>query len=201
MSKEMKNMDQLANSDYRLLEKIGEYEESYFEDFLLTPDSILHDFLCYQVEMEPGKWCETFDDLPPMELALNGYTFKIGKLDGCAGLCDNESRTITIVSECVDTPRVLLHEMIHAYINILTEGPLFSMSEYLILMLHKNLSEKIKDLDERIVNHAHMISQEDFDRCGWHGILFYLKSLDLDLRLDLPLGTVCGYGRDTETSP
>ena len=192
---------QPTEAEIQLAERYEEYEMAYFEDFTMQPDSILHDFICYEVGDKSGNWHEESYDFPSMELALNDYSFKIGSLDGCTGLCDNESRTITIDPKYVNTQRVILHEMIHAYIHILNEGPLFFMSEYLILMLHKNLSEKIKDLDERIVSHSHMIRQEDFDNCGWHGILFFLKSLDLDLRLDLPLGTVCGYGRDEELGP
>ena len=192
-------MDQLANSDYRLLEKIGEYEEAYFEDFLLSPDSILHDFLCYEVEIEPGKRIETSDDQPPMELYEN-YYFKVDDLDEGGGMCDPKAHTITIDPESIDDPAVILHEMIHAYIDLL-ENKNFLMMDCLLLKLYTNLAAKIPDLEERIIGHSHRIKQEDFDNHGWHGLLFFLKSLDLDLRLGLALGTVCGYGRDTETSP
>jgi hypothetical protein len=176
--------------------KCGEYEQTYFEDFLLEPNSILHDFVCYQVEVEPGKCFETSYDFPDIELWQNGYIFKIDNLDDLAGQCDGKHRIITIDPEYANNPATILHEMIHAYINLFNETFFFRMEEYLLLSLYNDLKMKIPDLDKIIIDHSHMIRQEDFDNHGWHGILFFLKSLDLDLRLDLPLGTVCGYGRN-----
>ena len=106
-----------------LRKKIEEYEESYFEDFTLQADSILHDFLTYQVfDKESGKWFETYDDPPPMKLWENEYDFKVEKLDGIAGVNDIESRTITIDPENTAITTIL-HEMIHAYIHILESSP------------------------------------------------------------------------------
>jgi hypothetical protein len=91
--------------------------------------------------------------------------------------------------------------MIHAYEGIYKQDEWFpvrqSLRDMLTFRLYNHLKPKIENLDERILNHAHSLRQEDIlIRGGSHGILFFLKSLDLDLRLGLKLGTVCGYGRE-----
>jgi len=137
--------------------KIEEYEQLYFEDFTLQPNSILHDLLVYEVTRE-GKTFETSGDLPTdMELGEN-YTFKIKKLKGCAGVCNNRLKTITIDPEYADDPAVLLHEMIHAYIDLFQNSKyaiIATMFECLLLRLYNDLKIKIPDLENRIIEHAH----------------------------------------------
>lgn len=60
-----------------------------------------------------------------------------------------------------------------------------------------DFGSKLKDM--RINKH---LSQEQLAKRikiaqagGNHDILFFLKSLDVDLRCGYTLGTVCGYGR------
>jgi len=175
-----------------------EYEEAFFEDFTLKPDSILHDFLCYETKDASGNWFKYAEDQPDTSLFCyeTPYDIKIADLDGVVSICNTESRTITIDPEYVDDKKVILHEMIHAYIGQF-EGDQFSVFlECLLLRLYNELKTKISDLEGRIINHAHTIRQEDFYDHGSHGLLFLLKSFDLDLRLSLPLGSVCSYGRD-----
>ena len=99
----------------------------------------------------------------------------------------NKKRTITIDPECVNNAAVILHEMIHAYISLFKGDRIVVYKDCLVLCLYKKLIEKIHDLDERIVQHAHAIKQEDFYGHGEHGLLFFLKSLDLDLGLSFHL--------------
>ena len=190
----------MTAEEERLQEKMMEYEEAYFEDFTLKPDSILRDFICFEVKDDSDKWVEIAEDLPDTGLFYCvPYVIKIADLDGAAGEYDIESRTITIGSEYVDDQKVILHEMIHAYINLFENSKyaiIATLLECLLLRLYTELKTKISNLDGRIIDHAHVIGQEDFRGKGAHGLLFFLKSLDLDIRLDLPLGSVCSYGRD-----
>jgi hypothetical protein len=95
---------------------------------------------------------------------------------------------------------VILHEMIHAYERMLLldnsiSGQIFR--DTLTLCLYNSLKPKINDLDIRILDHSHVSRQWRLNNTGgFHGILFFLKSLDLDIRLGVKLGTVCGYGRE-----
>lgn len=68
------------------------------------------------------------------------------------------------------------------------------MKETLILELYKNLFPKLKNLDDIIYNHANISHNSDLrEMGGYHGLLFMLKSLDLDLRLNNDLFTIFGY--------
>jgi len=187
-----------TEEEKKLWEKAWEYEETYFEDFTLKPDSILHDYLCFQVQDDSGNYFETNYDLPDMNIYSNNYIIQVADLDGgFNGECNTESRIITITPKHIDRPEVLLHEMIHAYLDLFDKNRIAGIKEYLLLHLYSDLKTKISDLDKRILSHAHMISQEVFDSLNTHGILFFLKSLELDIRLNLPLGSVCSYGRDS----
>jgi len=187
-----------TEEEKRLWEKVAEYEDAYFEDFTLKPDSILHDFICYKAKDDSGNWVEYAYDFSGTELSCyeNLFAIRIADLDGNAGICNTESRTITIGPEYINDQKVILHEMIHAYIGQFKGDQIAVLLECLLLRLYNELKIKIPDLEGRIINHAHTIKQEDFYDHGSHGLLFFLKSLDLDLRLNLPLGSVCSYGRD-----
>jgi hypothetical protein len=187
-----------TEEEKRLWEKIAEYEDAYFEDFTLQPDSILHDFICIETEDDSGNLVEYANDLPDKGLFYleAPYAIKIENLDNHDGICNLETRTITIDPEHVDDQKVILHEMIHAYISQFKGDRIAVFLECLLLRLYNELKIKIPDLEGRIINHAHTIKQEDFNGHGSHGLLFFLKSLDLDLRLNLPLGSICSYGRD-----
>jgi hypothetical protein len=86
--------------------------------------------------------------------------------------------------------------MIHAYESLL-EKRWHVYHDILMISLYNELKSKIDDLDSRILNHTHSIPQVRItEQGGSHDLLFFLKSLDLDLRCGFKLGTVCGYGRD-----
>lgn len=61
--------------------------------------------------------------------------------------------------------------------------------------LYHDLRSKIEDLDRRMERQGHIVMQEELAQFGGvHDLLFLLKSFDLDLRMNYPLGTVFGYG-------
>jgi hypothetical protein len=189
-----------TDEEKRLWEKIAEYERAYFEDMTLQPGSILDDFMWRKVEYDSSNQEEDWI-APDMGLGHNGYTVKIDDLsDGDMAVCEDEPRVIKIDSKYADDKIVVLHEMIHAYVGLFREGKplmsLISIAELLLVRLYADLQIKIQDLDKRIINHQNMIDVEIFAQHGPHDLLFFLKSLDLDLRLKLPLGSVCSYGRD-----
>ena len=84
----------------------------------------------------------------------------------------------------------MLHEIIHAYEVMLPEN----YREWLLLELDKKLARKItrKQLQSCIDMTLHVVMHHNH----YHGLFFLFKSLDLDLRLRWPLGTVFGYGQD-----
>jgi len=153
-----------------LQEKMMNFDKLYFDDFNFTSK----DFKGH----------------------VHTYTFRencyimIEPIDGNILAKYNDHR-ISVPPDVTDD--TILHEMIHAHIDMLKRSSLSFFSEYLIFALYKKLRRKIKDIDRRIwqqVSYCDFIQQAE-----WHGLLFFLKSLDLDLRLEYPLGTV--YGIET----
>lgn len=59
--------------------------------------------------------------------------------------------------------------------------------------------EKIENLDKIIADNAHVLYESElYQKGGLHDMLFMLKSLDLDMKMGYPLGTIFGYGYDSD---
>lgn len=173
----------------KLHNTILEYENEYFEDMNLEENS-----LCWNI----AAFSYSEFDCPFLNLESNYYRYYIvndsSDFNGC---CYSLEHKIEITKPNVENKAVILHEMIHAHESIIQEkNPIFF--EFLLLQLYNKLALLINDLDTRIIEHSELYGQNQISHSGgYHGILFYLKSLDLDLRCKYPLGTVCSYGRDT----
>lgn len=179
----------MTQDEYELQYHILEYEEEYFEDMTFQKGSICYDTVSFIHD--------NFDFFS-LELEYNYYRYYINDLkDEWIGQFDQKERSITISPKYKNDQAVILHEMIHAYEYILNKkNPV--LCELMLIKLYNKLKPKIKDLDSLIENHAELYGQHCIAKeGGYHGILFYLKSLDLDLRCGYDLGKVCGYGRDT----
>jgi hypothetical protein len=191
-----------TQKEKELASRVDEYEGLYFEDMTLKPDSIIHDFISHTVVDDDGKEFVTSDDMD-FRISIIPYQFKISRMRNCSGRCNPMKRIMCIHPKYIADESVILHEMIHAYEHMFLQNDGYSawrliLRDILTFCLYNSLKPKINDLDRRILEHSHIIRQERITvEGGLHGILFYLKSLDLDLRLGLKLGTVCGYGRDT----
>ena len=176
-------------NEYELHNNILDYEAEYFEDMTLQPGSPLHDIV---------DLTENMYDFFSVELEYQMFTFHVEELEeGTMGETCYPERKITIAPKYKNSKAVILHEMIHAYEHILHEEH-FILNELMLLYFYNKLRPLISDLDTLIKEHAELYGQHCISSTGGsHGILFYLKSLDLDLRCKYKLGTVCGYGRDT----
>ena len=176
--------------------QILQYELEYFKDMLLKDSGLKK----YAIGMEGDNEC-SFEDVFNLhfDLEFNRYTYHIKKLDDCAALCDSKDRTITFDPEYASDKATILHEMIHAYENIIDSIQLTLIREIIFLHLYNKLKPEIPDLDDKIAGHANILSGMNiYIQGGKHDILFFLKSLDLDLRCGYKLGTVCDYDRDKE---
>jgi hypothetical protein len=76
------------------------------------------------------------------------------------------------------------------------------LHDVVLLCLYNDLKPKTPDPDRLIIEHAHLLTGVNITELGGrHDVLFLLKNYDLDLRHNLPLGTVCGYDRNLESLP
>ncbi len=182
---------------HELHTQILQYESEYFDDMRLKDSNLKK----YTIATDDyGNEC-SLEDLFNLyfDLEFNKYTYTIMKLDDCAALCDSKDRTITFDPEYASDKATILHEMIHAYENIIDSVKRPFIREIIFLHLYNKLKPEIADLDDKIAGHANVLSGMDiYMQGGNHDILFYLKSLDLDLRCGYKPGTVCGYDRDKE---
>lgn len=178
-----------TSEEYNLHSIILEYENTYFADMTFQEDS-----LCWEIASFID---EEFDHLY-LELSPAMYRcYIVDNKKPYWGQCNGMERTISITQSHVSDKSVILHEMIHAYEFILSQHEPI-LQEYLLLALYKKLLPSIPDLDKRLVEHSEIYGQHCVSSIGGnHGLLFYLKSLDLDIRCGYSLGTVCGYGRDS----
>lgn len=175
--------------EYELQGLCFDCEEEYFEDMLLKEGSLLNDIIETVLDMTDGIFLGIDNN-------LRLYIVDNDDFNGCFYRKENK---IEINKKYITDKSVILHELIHFYENQLTEEFEPFIRELLVLELYNKLLPTVKDLRERIFKHCELYSYaETFKGNGDHGVLFFLKSLDLDIRCGYPLGTVCGYGRDEQ---
>jgi hypothetical protein len=193
-----------------LRDKARELATEFFNNMRLEEGSIVEK---YFMSSDDGQQrCCVSDDVSHTLDVLN-YRYYVGTLeDGCKGEIDYKTHTVTVAAGHENTKLVLLHELVHVfeYLFGLKEGytnqyggmvnPVRPyMRDALFMSLYWDLKERVKkeknlDLDKLILKHGCFENQEKIiDRGGSHGILFYLISLDLDLRLGYDPGTICDY--------
>jgi len=173
--------------DY-LQRKAFEYEEKYFSDMTMRDfEKVLSVELC---DIN-GKHKEVWGDISePGDLTIDGWRFIIVKNPkGYSGKCIPGSKTIKIGMGDEDKDAVLLHEMVHAYETMLSDIVYVPYLQFILIELYEKLSPRIKDLKQLIIKDLHV---NNFV----HSPLFMLKSIDLDLQLNKPLGTIYGYERN-----
>ena len=191
---------QTASTDeHRLCDKVYEFEE-LFSDMRFQPGSITGDFVSVQSKAENGNWEDDVIDLPEeLEYLSPGcFTYLVKDLGGFDGEFNKAEYTLTVSPRALEDDSVILHEMIHMYEFAVNSLPLY-WHDAIIMCLYKDLKKKINDLDDRIASQGHIFTSHRLAVYGGtHDILFHLKSLDLDLRMGYPLGTVFGYGMAAE---
>ena len=171
-------------------------------------------------KIENGKLCHyELPDEVSRGLDVDNFCYVVDELDeGVCAQVNNEEHTVTVAPEYIEDDETLLHELIHVFEWFYCQentpyknqrGRMVSpcvptfIREALFVSLYNSVKERMKekfpedDLDSRILNHAHYVTGEEITLLGgYHDILFFLKSLDLDLRCGLSLGTICAYNRD-----
>ena len=140
------------------------------------------------------EWEETRFLMPEIlkELGYVPFEFEMGKVgtSNYGGRFDKESMTMRIGPKSIDNDVVILHEMIHMHEAILERVPSF-YHDKVYLCLYQELKEKISNLDELLNRATNLLAEQLMElEAGSHDILFFLKSLDLDLRMGYELGTI-----------
>ena len=183
----LKWMSTMSEEDKLLRNKAIDFEDRYFKDMMLETYSKTlnrHEIL----DRVTGEWI-SYESKFDFDLSVAKWIIKYDNNLGTAqGMCEGLMRRIRIKSnQIADENIVLLHELIHAFEFNLREACEY-YCQYVTLRLYDKLKKREKNL-LRLINkdmHRHYIE---------HSLLFMLKSIDLDIRLKKPLGTVYSYGR------
>lgn len=174
-------MKEWTEEKIAMMKTILQYEEEFFDDMTLKK---------YEKELftnGEGKYAD--NSLVP---DITEWDIKEVEDLESRGQCLPNEKTILILKGLNDIERrnIILHEMIHAY-----ESMLLSMHrDYIFLSLYESLQENLTK--EKLWTFCKTHSNLYFNPVSNHSLLFLFKSLDLDLRLNLPFGTILGYGRE-----
>ena len=170
----------MSEDEDRLYDLISEYEEEYFEDFTFRPGSIVTPFIEGQVEYD-NELVTEYEEVPVEmhSLSMSHYRLRVEDLVDSEGQTNPIDRIIIIPPRNLDNKKVILHDMIHAFEEVLSDF-YWTYKEILITRLYKELTKKIADLDDRLVMHCHTyISWRTLILGGEHDILFFLRALTL----------------------
>lgn len=165
------------------------FQEKLFDDMCFFKNSITGDYMIRNGEYKAFK----------NGLSLDEQFFRIiiDNIKEYDAYTDISDKKIVIDEKHIDNKATILHEMIHAHEYILqNQKPI--LKEIVLLELYKDLKPKLLniniDLDTWIFNHANIPHNIDLANAGGeHDLLFFLKSIDLDIRCGFELLTVFGY--------
>lgn len=189
--------DKPSDDERKLVNLVSEYED-YFQDMLFKPGTSTYELIQCKSKQEGSE--EWFDDEIgiPDELTYFSTTslkYRVEELSDLLGYYNREEHLLCVSPEGLNNKITVPHEMIHVYESLINELPLY-FHDMVYWALYKDLKTKIEDLDDIISNHAHILTGSTiYSQGGLHDILFLLKSFDLDIRFNYPLGSVFGYGR------
>ncbi len=178
-----------------------------FEDMLFQPGTCTAPLISVQEEIEPGKEVDSRMPLPgPLEsfeyIFFRFKVFQVGELENkeTLGYFHGEEQELAVRADQLVSDSVILHELIHLHeFVLLDERVPLNYRDMYIWALYQQVRKRIPDLDTLIEEHAHSLTQTVLcEAGGFHGILFLLKSFELDMRMGYKLGTVFGYGRTDE---
>ena len=191
----LENTDVLHQKYYEWLENRTEKEKD-LELFVLLHENLFDD-MCFDRGSITGEYMIRDNEYKQFEndLSLDAEYFKfiVDNIQEFDGTTYRNDRKIIIKDKCCTNEPIILHEMIHAHEFIINlRNPI--LKDIVLLELYKNLKLKIPRLDDWIFNHANIPHNLDLaSKYGEHDLLFFLKSLDLDLKCGFDLFTVFGY--------
>lgn len=186
----------VTDLDRKLWEKVIQFSD-FFEDMLFTPGTITYPFLECKISDDNGNEIAPTAVLPVglHNFNYNSFYYRVREMTPPYMACFNKANySLKVDPRHIDDDYVILHEMIHMHEFVLEIYPTY-YHDAILYSLYHDLRSKIEDLDRRMERQGHIVMQEELAQFGGvHDLLFLLKSFDLDLRMNYPLGTVFGYG-------
>lgn len=170
-------------------------KEEDLEMFVLLHEDLFAD-MCFGKGSITGDYmiCNNTYKQFVNDLSLDAEHFRfIVDNQGFDGTTHKHDRKVVIKDNFRTNETVILHEMIHAHECVLEQHNAI-LKEILLIELYRDLKYKIPELDNYIYNNANIPHNLELsNEFGEHDLLFFLKSLDLDLKCGYELGTILGY--------
>lgn len=211
------NSSQFANwlwneaspDEHALWDKTAEMMYEHFEDMLFRRDTITESFAKVQVmetkgdihsdDYMDGEWIDEILSLPDQieYFSADNLRVKIADLPDAKGIfhvrSEDDIPEIVIDRKYKDDDTVIAHELIHLFVTLLDEYVPYA-HDIVFWALYQGLKTRIDNLDQAITRHLILLNTRDINlEGGKHDLLFFIKSLDMDVRLGTDLGTVFGY--------
>lgn len=162
-----------------------------FDDLSLQEDSLM--FSIFENNNGPG-----------LQSFFNNLIVKVQQFNDPNLLASYNSKAhiIKVSPQALTKEYCFLHEMIHMFDK--TYDEISGLRDAVRWRLYYSLQDKIHGLDQAILEFTKIRSLMGINRCPEnpafflqkHDTLFLLKSFDLDIKMDYPLGTVLGYSYD-----
>lgn len=179
-------LSESSEEDFALRGKALEFEDHYFRDMTLKAYS--KELTKAEIQDNTGEWVTEEDGFDYYDFSLDSWIIRYGNLrENVNGRCEQPIKQIRIKPGLKDEDLILMHEMIHAFEFLLKD---FSQEylQYVTIQLYRKIRPKVRNVMSILTFDMHKYFKV-------HSPLFMLKSLDLDIELKKPLGTVYGYGR------
>lgn len=192
----------MSADERKLWDKMQEYDEKYFADMRFETKYLERKFARMEILDDDGNWKDILTDPPMKEDSFFVADWSIKLVDNindyAVGRCNREDMIIEILTDVKgfrEQKYVLLHELIHVYEYLYERNRGYKgYEQYLVLHLYKRLEKKIgKNKFNSLIDTG--LNFELIRDC-LHSLLFLFKSLELDLKLKKPFGTIYGYGRE-----
>lgn len=174
--------------DYSLYEKVISLSDKYFGDMLLRSDEFIGNNVDFYLCIKDVDSYSFAVDVPGDDSSTNHLknAYALGEFNA-------DSQMLTVRYDSMNDDHVILHEMIHMFEYGLNASGINLLREKVLFSLYIKLSKEIPDLPtmcERLL--IPDVQEAINDIGGEHGLLFFLKSLDIDLKNGWPLCTTLG---------
>lgn len=188
--------------DRHLYEMIRECSEELFAEYRFEQNSLVDNYLKAYHQDENGNWASEIAIVPDElkyfdDLVLHSLIYRVRPLQkGVAACVSRRDYSVSVSPKAFcgeNIDKIIMHETIHIYELVFRVLPHF-YHDILLLSLYNDLKGKIPQLDDMIMTRLNVFLGNYITAIGGnHDILFYLKSLDLDLKCNYPLETIFMY--------
>lgn len=197
MKQQYEEIEQSEDAE-RILCRLAEFEEN-FEDMLFGSGSVTEEGAQVEVKLDEVYWSTERMSLPESleYFSLRSYHYQLhpemNEKEKNKVIFRPETKEVVLTEKALKDDVFVLHLLLHMHEAVYENLPGY-YRDTLYHFLYKDLESKIPDLKRRMDGYAKIAACGPTKNCQKkHSAVFYLKGLDLDLRMGYPLETVYQY--------